>query len=46
VFAPDGGEARALLVVYDATSERRRVGESAVAADVFPLPCTAACSSA
>ena len=40
VFSPDGGTAQSLLVVYDSTSERRRMGESAVAADVFPLPCT------
>jgi hypothetical protein len=38
VFAPDGGAATALLVVYDAASRRRRVGKHTVAADVFPLP--------
>lgn len=38
LFSPDGGEANSLLVVYDSTSERRQVGESAVTADVFSLP--------
>jgi hypothetical protein len=38
LFAPDGGTARALLVVYDAASESRQRGESTVAADVFLLP--------
>jgi hypothetical protein len=37
LFAPDGGTAGALLVVYDSASERRQVGESMVSADVFPL---------
>jgi hypothetical protein len=35
-----------LQVVYDAASERRQVGESTVAADVFRLPRTAAPSRA
>jgi hypothetical protein len=38
LFSPDGGTARSLLVVYDSASESRQVGESTVAADVFPLP--------
>lgn len=42
VFTPDGGTANSLLVVYDSTSESRRLGGSAVAADVFPLPRTRA----
>jgi Protein of unknown function (DUF3616) len=42
LFAPDGGKARSLLVVvYDAASERRQLGASTVAADVFSLPRTA-----
>jgi hypothetical protein len=38
LFAPDGGTARALLVVYDSASESRQLGESTVTADVFLLP--------
>jgi hypothetical protein len=38
LFSPDGGTAQALLVVYDSASESRQVGDSMVAADVFPLP--------
>lgn len=37
LFTPDGGTARALLVVYDAASPRRQVGDRAIIADVFPL---------
>lgn len=40
LFSPDGGAAQSLLVVYDSTSESRRLGGSAVAADVFLLPRT------
>jgi Protein of unknown function (DUF3616) len=46
LFSPDGGNTRSLLVVYDSASDRRQVGESTVAADVFPLPRTAEPSSA
>ena len=42
LFSPDGGTAHSLLVVYDSTSESRRLGGSAVAADVFLLPRTCA----
>ena len=38
LFAPDGGDARAVLVVYDSAAEGRLVDESAVRADVFELP--------
>jgi hypothetical protein len=38
LFAPDGGPASALLVVYDTASASRQWGESTVTADVFPLP--------
>ncbi len=37
LFSADGGKTQALLVVYDATAEQRKRGESAVAADIFPL---------
>jgi Protein of unknown function (DUF3616) len=40
LFSPDGGTVRSLLVVYDSASERRQLGESTVAVDVFPLPRT------
>jgi hypothetical protein len=38
LFAPEVGAACSLLVVYDAASERRQVGESSLLADVFALP--------
>lgn len=41
LFAPDGGTARSLLVVYDSASASRQLGESTVVADVFLLPRTA-----
>lgn len=37
LFAPDGGEASTLLVVYDAAAEERKSGKSAVTADIFKL---------
>ncbi len=38
LFSPDGGDpACSLLVVYDAASESRQLGESTVVADVFPI---------
>jgi hypothetical protein len=37
LFSADGGKTQALLVVYDATAKQRKRGESAVAADIFPL---------
>ena len=46
LFSPDGGTAHSLLLVYDFASESRQLGESTVAADVFPLPQTAAPSRA
>ena len=38
LFAPDGGTARSLLVVYDSASENRQLGEGTAVADVFLLP--------
>lgn len=38
LFAPDGGPARSLLVVYDSAAERRQSGESSLVVDVFLLP--------
>ena len=38
LFAPDGGTAPSLLVVYDSSSERRQPGQSTAVADVFRLP--------
>jgi hypothetical protein len=38
LFAPDGGEARQVLVVYDSTAPRRQRKPSAVEADLFALP--------
>ncbi|MGH8566678.1 MAG: DUF3616 domain-containing protein, partial [Gammaproteobacteria bacterium] len=39
LFSPDGGgDARAVLVVYDSASEDRKTGRNAVKADVFALP--------
>jgi hypothetical protein len=36
LFSPDGGKACSLLVVYDAASKSRQLGESTLVADVFP----------
>lgn len=38
LFSRDGGKPKALLVVYDAASVSRQLGEGALAADVFGLP--------
>ncbi len=38
LFAPDGGNATSILVVYDAASAQRKQGAHAVTADVFTLP--------
>jgi len=38
LFAPDGGETRQVLVVYDSTAPRRQRETSAVEADLFALP--------
>jgi len=38
LFSSDGGKANKLLVVYDAASVSRQLGESTLAADVFALP--------
>jgi hypothetical protein len=38
LFAPDGGDARSLLVVYDSASEHRQKGRKTVVADIFDLP--------
>lgn len=46
LFAPDGGTAGSLLVVYDSASESRQLGESTAVADVFRLPRTAGPASA
>jgi hypothetical protein len=37
LFTPDGGEARSLLLVYDAASKARRKGTNGVDADLFAL---------
>jgi hypothetical protein len=37
LYAPDGGAANSLLVVYDSASAARKSGKHAVAADVFRL---------
>ena len=41
LFSHDGGTACSLLVVYDAASKSRQLGESTAVADVFLLPGTA-----
>lgn len=38
LFAPNGGQAHSLLVVYDAAAERRKSGRSTVTADILELP--------
>lgn len=38
LFSPDGHEPDTVLVVYDAVSKERQMGDSATKADVFPLP--------
>lgn len=38
LFAPNGGQAHSLLVVYDAAAERRKSERSTVTADVLELP--------
>lgn len=38
LFSSERNEKPALLVVYDAASERRKRGEHGVLADIFPLP--------
>ena len=38
LFPTAGGKEEALLVVYDAASPSRQIGESTLVADVFPLP--------
>jgi hypothetical protein len=38
LFAPDGGEASQVLVVYDSTAPSRQRGTSTVEADLFALP--------
>ena len=38
LFSADGDKASALLVVYDAASASRQIGDSSLAADVFALP--------
>ncbi len=38
LFDPDGGAARRILVVRDATAQGRRRKPSAVEADLFALP--------
>ena len=38
LFAPDGGKANDVLIVYDSTAPRRCRGASAVEADLFALP--------
>lgn len=38
LFAPDGGEARAVLVVYDSTAPSRQRDKSTVEVDLFALP--------
>ena len=38
LFGPNGGEANAVLVVYDSTAPSRRRGTSAVETDLFALP--------
>lgn len=38
LFSTNGGTEEALLVVYDAASPSRQIGESTLMADVFPLP--------
>ncbi|MFZ1643053.1 MAG: DUF3616 domain-containing protein [Candidatus Contendobacter sp.] len=43
LFAPDGGEARAVLVVYDSTAPSRQRETSAVEADLLALPPPAVC---
>ena len=40
LFAPDGGTANSVLVVYDSASVARHIGDSTVAADVFLMPAT------
>ncbi len=43
LFAPDGGEARAVLVVYDSTAPSRQRETSAVETDLLALPPPAVC---
>ncbi len=38
LFAPDGGDATSILVVYDAASAQRKQTVDAVTADIFTLP--------
>ncbi|RJG13557.1 DUF3616 domain-containing protein [Pseudomonas cavernicola] len=38
LFAPNGGQAHSLLVVYDAAAERRKSVRSTVTADILELP--------
>lgn len=38
LFAPDGGTANEVLIVYDSTAPRRQRGTSTVEADLFALP--------
>lgn len=43
LFAPDGGEARAVLVVYDSAASSRQRETSTVETDLFALPPPAVC---
>ena len=38
LFAPNGGQAHSLLVLYDAAAERRKSERSTVTADILELP--------
>lgn len=38
LFAPDGGQASSLLLVYDAAADERKSGQDAVKADILELP--------